>query len=50
MKLPEGWETVYLGEIFKSRKEKGRDGLPTLSVTLNSGLVNRSTETAFRKI
>ena len=30
-----------LGELFTSRREKGRAGLPTLSVTLNDGLVNR---------
>lgn len=30
-----------LGDLFTSRREKGRPGLPTLSVTLNDGLVNR---------
>jgi|JI8StandDraft_1071087.scaffolds.fasta_scaffold01273_3 type I restriction enzyme S subunit len=30
-----------LGDLFSSRREKGRPGLPTLSVTLNDGLVNR---------
>jgi len=30
-----------LGELFKSRREKGKSGLPTLSVTLNNGLVDR---------
>lgn len=30
-----------LGDLFASRREKGHAGLPTLSVTLNSGLVNR---------
>ena len=30
-----------LGELFKSRREKGKPGLPTLSVTLNNGLVDR---------
>ena len=30
-----------LGDLFSSRREKGRAGLPTLSVTLNYGLVNR---------
>ena len=30
-----------LGDLFSSRREKGRAGLPTLSVTLNDGLVNR---------
>ncbi len=30
-----------LGDLFSSRREKGGEGLPILSVTLNSGLVNR---------
>jgi type I restriction enzyme S subunit len=30
-----------LGDLFTSRREKGRAGLPTMSVTLNDGLVNR---------
>ena len=29
------------GDLFKSRKEKGRAGLPTLSVTMNYGLIDR---------
>lgn len=31
----------HLGDFFTSRRERGRPGLPTLSVTLNDGLVNR---------
>lgn len=31
----------HLGDFFSSRRERGRLGLPTLSVTLNDGLVNR---------
>lgn len=30
-----------LGDLFTNRREKGHAGLPTLSVTLNDGLVNR---------
>lgn len=30
-----------LGDLFSSRREKGRAGLPTLSVTLNDGIVDR---------
>lgn len=30
-----------LGELFQSRREKGRPGLPLFSVTLNNGLVAR---------
>jgi len=32
-----------LGDLFISRREKGKSGLPTLSVTLTDGLVNRKT-------
>ncbi|MDW7731165.1 MAG: restriction endonuclease subunit S [Methanolobus sp.] len=42
MKLPDGWEMHHLRELFSSRKEKGIEGLPTLSVTINNGLVDRS--------
>lgn len=31
-----------LGNYFRVRKEKGKPGLPTLSVTMNDGLVDRS--------
>lgn len=30
-----------LGDLFSSRREKGKAGLPVLSVTMNDGLVNR---------
>lgn len=39
--LPEGWRECRLGDLFENRKERGRDGLPTLSVTMTDGLVNR---------
>ena len=39
--VPEDWQVTKLGRVLKSRREKGRDGLPTLSVTLNDGLVLR---------
>lgn len=38
---PKGWRSTKLGNVFKSRREKGWDGLPTISVTLNNGLVLR---------
>jgi len=31
----------HLGDLFTSRREKGRQGLPTLSVTINEGVVRR---------
>lgn len=40
--VPSGWSSIRLGTVFKSRREKGMDGLPTLSVTLNDGLVERN--------
>lgn len=36
-------QTPRLGDYFTSRREKGRSGLPTLSVTLDRGLVRRDT-------
>jgi len=33
--------SITLGNMFTSSKEKGKSGLPTLSVTLNNGLVYR---------
>lgn len=32
-----------LGELFRSRRERGRPGLPVMSVTMNNGLVQRRT-------
>lgn len=36
-------EVQHLGDFFQSSREKGRPGLPLLSVTLNNGLVVRDT-------
>lgn len=36
------WQHTRLGKVFKSRRTKGQAGLPTLSVTLNDGLVERA--------
>lgn len=49
-KLPKGWKRAHLGDLFCERKESGVDGLPTMSVTLQDGLVlrdelDRKTET-----
>lgn len=38
---PNGWQSTKLGKLFKSRRERGIQGLPMLSVTLNDGLVLR---------
>ena len=34
---------LRLGDLFRSRRQKGRRGLPVLSVTMNDGLVHRDT-------
>lgn len=39
--LPDGWRHCRLGDLFESRRERGLAGLPTLSVTMNDGLVDR---------
>jgi type I restriction enzyme S subunit len=36
-----GMRTVRLGEIFRERRESGVPGLPTMSVTMGSGIVDR---------
>lgn len=35
------WQKCQLGDLFESRRERGRRGLPLLSVTMSDGLVNR---------
>ncbi len=39
--LNDGWREYRLGDLFDNRKERGRAGLPTLSVTMKDGLVDR---------
>lgn len=39
--LPEGWHMCRLGDLFESRRERGRSGLPLLSVTMYDGLIDR---------
>jgi len=36
-------QQLHLGDLFRSRRQKGRAGLPVLSVTMNDGLVHRDT-------
>lgn len=38
----EPWKEDRLSKFFSSSRAKGRDGIPTLSVTLDRGLVDRS--------
>ncbi len=37
----EDWKEERLAKFFTSSRAKGSDGMPTLSVTLNRGLINR---------
>ena len=39
----DGWQSLHLGDLFANRRERGRDGLPLLSVTMHDGLVERRT-------
>lgn len=41
--IPKGWKCVQLGEVFEERTVKGKDGLPTYSVTMEHGLIPRAT-------
>jgi type I restriction enzyme S subunit len=36
-------QQLHLGDLFRSRRQKGRAGLPVVSVTMNDGLVHRDT-------
>jgi len=38
---PKRWRDLRLGDLFESRQERGAEGLPVLSVTMNDGLVDR---------
>ncbi len=40
---PEGWARLRLRDLFRERKEHGHHGLPIASVSIESGLVLRST-------
>jgi restriction endonuclease S subunit len=38
---PEDWEVLRIGEMFTRRVERGRAGLPVMSITMTGGLVAR---------
>ncbi len=40
-KLTEKYREAKLGDLFRPRRERGRPGLPVLSVTMNGGIVRR---------
>lgn len=41
-RIPVEWEPTSIGEQFTERKERGRPGLPTMSIVMNHGLVERA--------
>lgn len=41
--IPTDWECVRLGEVFSHSRAKGNAGLPTLSVTMDKGIISRDT-------
>jgi type I restriction enzyme S subunit len=41
VKLPDGWKNYKLGDLFYKRTENGKEGLPTVSVTINNGIIRR---------
>ncbi|MFB9124555.1 hypothetical protein ACFFYR_15825 [Paraburkholderia dipogonis] len=38
----EGWPEKMAGDLFSNRSERGEDGLPIYSVTMENGMVKRS--------
>ena len=41
-RIPAEWEVTKIGDQFVERKERGRTGLPVMSIVMNVGLVKRS--------
>ena len=41
-RIPAEWDITKIGDQFVERKERGRTGLPVMSVVMNAGLVKRS--------
>ena len=41
-RIPAEWELTKIGDQFVARKERGRTGLPVMSIVMNAGLVKRS--------
>ena len=39
--IPENWDVLRIGEMFSRRIERGREGLPVMSITMTQGLVER---------
>lgn len=41
-RIPEEWRTASVAEMFENRRERGKPGLPIMSIVMNDGLVDRS--------
>ena len=41
-RIPVEWDVTKIGDQFVERKERGRTGLPVMSIVMNVGLVKRS--------
>ena len=41
-RIPAEWDVTKIGDQFVERKERGRTGLPVMSILMNVGLVKRS--------
>ena len=41
-RIPAEWDVTKIGDQFVERKERGRTGLPVMSIVMNVGLVKRS--------
>lgn len=39
--IPKEWECLTIGELFTRRAERGKPGLPVMSITMSDGLVQR---------
>ena len=42
-RIPEDWRVASVGDLFELRREKGKPGLPIMSVVMEHGLVERAT-------
>jgi type I restriction enzyme, S subunit len=41
-RIPEEWRIASIGDLFEQRRERGKPGLPVMSVVMKDGLVERA--------
>jgi type I restriction enzyme S subunit len=41
-RIPEEWKIASLGDLFEQRQERGKRGLPVMSIVMKDGLVERA--------